>query len=155
MTFPLNQTLNFDFSHDVNIASVLTAFGLTQFADYFAPTALNTSRNYIVSHMEPFGARLDIEMIKAPHPVSVSRSAANLYLNGTETTYIHFLLNQRTIPLGASFPACGQRDDGWCELNTFLESQADAADLADYNYACNGNYSAPVYGAITNGAPLT
>lgn len=31
-TFPLNQTLYFDFSHDTNIAAVLTAFGLTQFA---------------------------------------------------------------------------------------------------------------------------
>lgn len=31
-TFPLNQTLYFDFSHDTNIAAILTAFGLTQFA---------------------------------------------------------------------------------------------------------------------------
>lgn len=33
-TFPLNQTLYFDFSHDTNIAAVLTAFGLTQFAQF-------------------------------------------------------------------------------------------------------------------------
>lgn len=32
ITFPLNQSLYFDFSHDTNIAAVLTAFGLTQFA---------------------------------------------------------------------------------------------------------------------------
>lgn len=32
-TFPLGQTLNFDFSHDTNIAGILTAFGFTQFAD--------------------------------------------------------------------------------------------------------------------------
>lgn len=31
-TFPLNQTLYFDFSHDTNMAAILTAFGLTQFA---------------------------------------------------------------------------------------------------------------------------
>ncbi|KAL8724074.1 MAG: hypothetical protein Q9181_006998, partial [Wetmoreana brouardii] len=31
-TFPLNQTLYFDFSHDTNIAAILTAFGLVQFA---------------------------------------------------------------------------------------------------------------------------
>lgn len=31
-TFPLNQTLYFDFSHDTNMAAILTAFGLAQFA---------------------------------------------------------------------------------------------------------------------------
>lgn len=31
-TFPLNQTLYFDFSHDTNMAAILTAFNLTQFA---------------------------------------------------------------------------------------------------------------------------
>lgn len=36
-TFPLDQSLYFDFSHDTNIAAVLTAFNLTQFAQ-FLPT---------------------------------------------------------------------------------------------------------------------
>ncbi|KAL8965562.1 MAG: hypothetical protein Q9183_003783, partial [Haloplaca sp. 2 TL-2023] len=31
-TFPLDQALYFDFSHDTNIASILTAFGFKQFA---------------------------------------------------------------------------------------------------------------------------
>ena len=31
-TFPTNQTLYFDFSHDTNMAAILTAFNLTQFA---------------------------------------------------------------------------------------------------------------------------
>lgn len=31
-TFPTDQTLYFDFSHDANLAAVLTAFNLTQFA---------------------------------------------------------------------------------------------------------------------------
>lgn len=36
-TFPLNQSLYFDFSHDTNIGAVLTAFNLSQFAQ-FLPT---------------------------------------------------------------------------------------------------------------------
>lgn len=146
--------MNFDFSHDVNIASVLTAFGLTQFAPYFSPTAYNASRSTIVSHMEPFGARFDIEMIKAPHPVNANRTSSTVYETGNVTTYVHFLLNQRTIPLHASFSQCVTRDDGWCELSAFLEAQAGQYALANYNYACNGTYAAPAYGAITNGAPL-
>lgn len=37
-TFPLDQTLYFDFSHISTITSALTAFGLTQFAQ-FLPTS--------------------------------------------------------------------------------------------------------------------
>ena len=33
-TFPLNQTLYFDFTHDTNIVGILTAMGLTQFAQF-------------------------------------------------------------------------------------------------------------------------
>ncbi|KAL8732074.1 MAG: hypothetical protein Q9166_003028 [cf. Caloplaca sp. 2 TL-2023] len=87
-TFPLNQTLYFDFSHDANIAAILTAFGLTH--------------------------------------------------EGPATTYIHFIINQRTLPLGASFPACGDRTDGWCELQTFLQVQDSSLADAQYNYSCNG-----------------
>ena len=112
-TFPLNQTLYFDFSHDTNIAAVLTAFGLTQFAPTL-PTSGKVHGNsqsglprlianigppanqqLIVSHLQPFGARLDIEIITAPHPVSPNRTtAANAYLSGGPTKYIHFIVNQ-------------------------------------------------------------
>jgi len=153
-TFPLNQSLNFDFSHDVNIASVLTAFGLTQFGGFISNNTYQANRSLIVSNMEPFGARLDIELIKTPQPVSANRTAAtsNPYTTGNATTYIHFVLNQRTIPLGQSLSACGKRSDGWCELQTFLGTQANALQLSNFDYACNATYAAPYYGQITNGA---
>jgi hypothetical protein len=112
-TFPINQKLNFDFSHEVNIFAVLTAFGLTQFAESFSPNHYTADRSVIVSHMTPFAARLDIEIIEAPQPVCADRSNGN-YENGSPTTYVHFILNQRTIPLGMSHAACGQRNDGTC-----------------------------------------
>jgi hypothetical protein len=152
-TFPTNQTLNFDFSHDTNIMSILTAFGLTQFAA-FLPSNKIVTRDLIVSHMEPFAARLDIEVISAPSPVSATRTgSANAYTSGAPTKYVHFILNQRTLPLGKSFPTCGNRTDGWCELNTFLATQANGLATAQYNYACNGNYPPLPYGNLTNGVP--
>jgi hypothetical protein len=72
--------------------------------------------------------------------------------NGT-TTYMHMLLNQRTVPLGKSYSACGNRTDGWCEYDAFMQSLGTANDLADYQYACFGNYSAVPYGNVTDGAP--
>lgn len=155
-TFPLNQALYFDFSHDVNIAGVLTAFGLTQFAPFFNYTSINASRPMVVSRMEPFGSRLDIEMINTPHPVvanrTLSSNSTTIYTSGNATTYVHFILNQRTIPLGASYSGCGIRTDGWCELTAFLNATSNLLATSNYNYACNASYAAPAYGAITNGA---
>ncbi|BFZ55715.1 hypothetical protein PYCC9005_002756 [Savitreella phatthalungensis] len=159
-TFPTNQPIYFDFSHDVNIFSVLTAFGLTQFKGVLNPTSIQKNRTAIVSNMTPFGARLDIEIINAPYPVSASRTLAQLRSNstavydygGNATQYIHFLLNQRTVPLGRSYALCGNRTDGWCELGAFLNATANLTQQANFDYACFGNYTPPAYGQITNGA---
>jgi hypothetical protein len=152
-TFPINQTLNFDFSHDTNIMSILTAFGLTQFAE-FLPTNKIITHDLVVSHMEPFAARLDIEVINAPQPVSATRTGAtNAYTSGGPTKYVHFLLNQRTLPLGKSFPTCGDRTDGWCELDTFLATQANGLAASEYEYACFGDYPPVPYGNVTDGVP--
>ncbi|KAK4545887.1 hypothetical protein LTR36_002451 [Oleoguttula mirabilis] len=154
-TFPIDQTLNFDFSHDTNIMGILTAFGFTQFAPVLPATSLQANRSLIVSHMEPFGARLDMEVIETPAPLNGSRANGASYTEGPPTTYIHFVLNQRTLPLGVSFPACGLRDDGWCELTTFLEVQSASLAESQYDYACNGDYAVVPYGTLTDGAPLT
>ena len=53
------------------------------------------NRQLIVSHLQSFGARLDIEIIRAPQPVAANRTgSANAYLSGPPTTYIHFINNQ-------------------------------------------------------------
>ncbi|MCJ1350130.1 MAG: hypothetical protein MMC33_000111 [Icmadophila ericetorum] len=153
-TFPLNQTLYLSFSHDTNIASVLTAFGLTQFAQFLPTTGAPANQQMIVSHLEPFGGRLDIEIISAPQPVAANRTySSEQYTSGNATKYVHFIQNQRTIPLGVSFPQCGQRTDGWCDLETFLIVQSASAMLADYDYSCNGKYPAVPYGTLNNGVP--
>lgn len=151
-TFPLNQSLYFDFSHDTNIMSILTAFGFTQFSQFLPSTRHPGVHNLTVAHLEPFAARLDIEVIKTPQPLDSNRT----YIDGEETTYVHFVLNQRTLPLGWSFEECGvDRVDGWCELGTFLEVQKKQMPLARYDFACNGEYDVVPYGEITNGAPKT
>lgn len=151
-TFPLNQSLYFDFSHDTNIMSILTAFGFTQFDELLPSTEHPGIHNLTVSHLQPFGCRLDIEIIKTPRPLNADRT----YAEGKETTYLHFILNQRTLPLGFSFAECGaDRLDGWCELGIFLDVQKKSTALANYDHACNGDYPAVPYGSIKNGAPLS
>lgn len=150
-TFPLNQSLYFDFSHDTNIVSILTAFGITQFAEDLPAERHPGDHNFTVSHVTPFGARLDMEVIKTPKPLSPHRDG---YLQGGETKYVHFILNQRTLPLGKSFAECdAERRDGWCELDTFIKIQEGMAGKAQYDHACFGDYPAVKYGEVTDGAP--
>ncbi|QYT00995.1 3-phytase [Trichoderma simmonsii] len=150
-TFPLNQSLYFDFSHDTNIVSILTAFGLRQFAEELPADRYPGAHNFTVAHITPFGARLDIEIIKTPKPVSPNRDG---YLRGEEQKYVHFILNQRTIPLGLSFPECdADRKDGWCEFDTFVKIQEGMSEKASYDHACHGEYDKEPYGKITDGAP--
>ncbi|GME48376.1 putative acid phosphatase protein [Neofusicoccum parvum] len=154
-TFPLDQALNFDFSHDTNIMAILTAFGLKQFAPFFPATEYTANRSLIVSHMEPFAARLDIEVIEAPYPVLASRSGSSAYnTTGGPTKYVHFVLNQRTVPLHRSFPECEVRDDGWCDLETFMKVQQTKLAEAEYDWSCWGSYPAVPYGTITDGVPV-
>lgn len=138
-TFPLNQSLYLDFTHDTNIISVLAAMGLTQFRDdpALSPAAYPGPHSFTVSHLTPFGARLDMEVIRAPRPVRADRTGYEE--EGGETRYIHFVLNQRTVPLGRSFPQCGaDRLDGWCELETFLKVQDEMPKLANFEETCFG-----------------
>ncbi|KUI67836.1 3-phytase A [Cytospora mali] len=140
-TFPLNQSLYLDFSHDTNIISVLAAMGLTQFQDDppLSPKSYPGPHNFTVSHITPFGARLDMEVIRAPKPVKADRSGYVEDEGAGETKYIHFVMNQRTIPLGLSFPECdASRVDGWCELETFLKVQEEMPKLANFDETCYG-----------------
>ncbi|KAK3711074.1 hypothetical protein LTR37_009861 [Vermiconidia calcicola] len=152
-TFPLDQALNFDFSHDTNIMGILTAFGFTQFAEVLPADHIKTDRQLVVSHMEPFAARLDMEVINTPSPLDGRRSEGEKYLDGDETTYVHFILNQRTLPLGVSYPECGNRDDGWCTLETFLDVLRTKLEEAQYDYSCNGDWPVVPYGDLTDGVP--
>lgn len=161
-TFPTNQTLYFDFSHDTQMMTVLTAFGLRQFAQYLPPTGPPQHQQLVASHITPFAARFAIEVITAPRPVLARRprhgasqaGAYNLSAPARETRYVHFLVNQRTVPLGKSFADCGDHDDGWCEFETFLKWQRGNVKKARFEDSCFGNYSEVPYGVVMDGVPV-
>lgn len=154
ITFPTNQALNLDFSHDAAIISILVAFGITQFAEHLPTSSIKHDREFIMSHLMPFAGRLDIEIIKAPAPVNPDRSSNKVYMDGGPTGYVHFVLNQRTVPLGKSHEECGERDDGWCELETFMKVMEEQIGRADYDFACFGEYDEPEYGDVMDGRPV-
>lgn len=124
------------------MVSVLAAMGLTQFRDDppLSPRRHPGPHAFTVSHLTPFGARLDVEVVRAPRPVAADRSGYAEGGGAGETRYVHFVLNQRTVPLGRSFPECdAARVDGWCELETFLRVQEEMPRLADFEEICFGS----------------
>ncbi|KAJ5219140.1 acid phosphatase [Penicillium cinerascens] len=158
VTFHLDQKLYLKFTHDANIISVLTVFGLTQFSGFLPATGPPADQKFHTSRLVPFAGRLNIEIIKAPHKVSVKRSSKATkggdYIAGTgETRYVHFVQNQHTVPLHARFDACEYRGDGWCELSTFLKVQKESLAKAEYQYACFGNWTVKNWGTVRDGVP--
>ncbi|KAJ8100133.1 acid phosphatase [Lipomyces tetrasporus] len=163
VTFPVNQSLYLDFGHDANIIAAMRAFGVWTEAVRGIPasTARPAHRQLVASNIAPFAGRLNIEIIKAPHKVSARRSSKtgakhDAYICDTgEMHYVHFVLNQRSIPLHVSFEACEYRDDGWCELPTFMNVQKEnRLGKADYQYACFGNWTMMGYGFYNSGHPV-
>lgn len=118
--------------------SILTAQGFTQFSALLPNNTPEDGREMKVSHLEPFSARVDIELIQTPSPLKKHLSYDT---TGGSTTYIHVLINQRTLDLHKQYSQCSALDSGWCELNNFLTAAADLYELSEYEYACFGNYS--------------
>lgn len=156
-TFPLNEPFYVDFSHDDIIISVLTAMSMDYFND---PPSLNQvppnpHRNFILSHLTPFGARLITEVIGCaspdPSPVEYSRTQYTPTQYGYDPSnasnkFIRMRLNNGILPLdsirgGACGDATSGRTDGLCEMGAFLESQKDSYTRANYDFSCFGNYT--------------
>lgn len=139
--FPLDQKFYFDFSHDDVIVSSLTALNFTQFGDYLPADKMNKDRNFVLSHITPFAARLYFEIIEC--------GSKNQNLNGTSasnststpTQYIRTVLNDAVVPMNED-QGCKPSDDGLCLLSDFVKyQQENAPKAANFDYACFGDYN--------------
>lgn len=151
--FPTNQKFYADFTHDDIIISFLTALSLDYIKDPPSLTAYppNPNRHFILSHLTPFAARLVTEVIGCgssnPTAVQSSRtysSPGQYGYNAANATskFIRMRLNNGILPLSTiRGGACGNRTDGLCAMSSFLQSQSNAYQLSNYNYACFGNYT--------------
>ena len=155
-TFPLNQKIYADFSHDFMIWGILAAMSM----DYFRkslpvtyPPPPNSQRHFRLADVTPYAARFVIEKIgcNSPRPVarhlSVTQYSASQYNYSASTAshkFVRIRLNNAILPLntirGGKCKVAG-RTDGLCPLTNFLDSQADAERLANYQFICFANYT--------------
>lgn len=156
-TFPPRQPFYADFSHDDILISVLTAMSVDYFKDPPSLTQYppNPNRHFDLSHLTPFGARLITETIGCsstdPVPIKdprVSYTPTQYGYNPANAThkFVRMRLNNGIVPLntirgGACGNATSGRIDGMCAMESFIESQANAYELSNYDFACFGNYT--------------
>lgn len=124
--FPLNQTLYVDLTHDSVIVSVLTALGLGFLREKLPPTKIPVPRQFIISRLTPFGARMYVEVM------SCENDSKDL-----DEMYVRIKLNNRVLPLG-SLKSCPEDKTGLCQYDKFVESLKYALDQIDFDEACYG-----------------
>jgi hypothetical protein len=160
-TFPLDQPLYMDMSHDDIIVSVLTALGLNYFKA--GPHGLPVSvahaphRNFILNQMTPFGARLFSEIWTCPKDASLEHLQPQKYKNPdlssepNTTDYIRFVLNNAPLPLDG-LSECDGSVNGFCEVDKFLSAITKLNKEAMYQEACFGDYN--ITSQVGNGQPI-
>ena len=151
--FPLGRPFYADFSHDDILISVMTALSIDYFreAPKLNEVPPNPNRHFILSHLTPFGARLVTEVIgcSSPSPSPVASHRTQYYPSqygynaaNASSKFVRMRLNNGILPLNTiRGGGCGNRTDGLCALSGFLASQTNANAMANYQYACFGNYS--------------
>ena len=152
-TFPLNQKVYADFSHDDILISIMTAMSLDYFKD---PPSLtdyppDPDRHFILSTITPFAARLITEVVGCssadPEAVSQPRTYYTPGQYGYDASnasnkFIRMRLNDGILPLSTIRGGdCEGRTDGMCKLENFMKSQERSYELSNYDYVCFGNYS--------------
>ncbi|KAJ6032817.1 uncharacterized protein N7446_008890 [Penicillium canescens] len=159
-TFPLNQPMYMDMSHDDIIVSVLTALGLDYFK--YSPHGMPTSvshaprRNFNMNQLTPFGARLFSEVWTCPKDISFKNLQPQKYKNpdlsseSNTTDYIRFVLNNAPVPVDG-LTACDGSVNGFCPVEKFLSSIPDLNKEAMYQEACFGDYN--ITSQVGNGQP--
>ncbi|KAJ5652248.1 Histidine phosphatase superfamily clade-2 [Penicillium longicatenatum] len=158
--FPFDQPFYMDMSHDDIILSVVNALGLDYFK--FGPHGLPANvdhapkRNFSLTQMTPFGARLMSEIWSCPSKTSFSNLGPVLLKNPTvqsgknTTSYIRFVLNNAPLPLDG-LVGCENSSQGFCPVEKFLGGVPTLKKNAEYQKACFGNYTTGHQ--VANGVP--
>ncbi|KAI0316502.1 phosphoglycerate mutase-like protein [Amylostereum chailletii] len=138
VTFPLNQPLYVDASHDTVISTIAVALNLTSLAKSGPLPAdrIDTDRQWIVSHISPFATNLVAQVLSCP---------AN-----DRPTHVRWILNDAVVPL-TGVRGCKADQNGLCELGAYINGTKARIAEIDYQFDCFANYTVPVPDTITNG----
>ncbi|EGF97768.1 uncharacterized protein MELLADRAFT_84480 [Melampsora larici-populina 98AG31] len=134
VTFPLNQSIYVDATHDTVISTIVVALNLTSLAAS-GPLPTNRrdpKRSFRVEQIAPFGAQMATQIM-----------TCQLQPNSTQQKYARIVLNDAVIPLNG-LSKCKSSNLGLCELDLFIESLQKRVQEIDYPQSCFNNFTKPV-----------
>ncbi|KAG1784075.1 histidine phosphatase superfamily [Suillus placidus] len=138
ITFPLNQPIYVDATHDTVISSIVTTLNFTSLAatgplptDHIPP-----HRSYIASQIAPFSSQLVAQVLSCPA--------------SEEPTHIRFLLNDGVVPL-TGIHGCTEDSNGLCALSSFISGMNARIGEINFAHDCFANYTMPNPDNITDG----
>ncbi|KAI8980706.1 histidine phosphatase superfamily [Trametes punicea] len=143
VTFPLNQPIYVDATHDTVISTILTALNFTSMAAN-GPLPVDhipKDQTYTGQHITPFASNLVGQVMSCPASGNSSKE---------KTSYIRFLLNDGVVPL-TGIAHCSANKDGLCAVDDFVEGMKERIAEVDYVYDCYANYTAPWPDPIIDG----
>ncbi|KAG0141524.1 hypothetical protein CROQUDRAFT_83136 [Cronartium quercuum f. sp. fusiforme G11] len=140
VTFPLDQPIYVDATHDTVISCIVVALNLTTLASEgpLPTTYIPEKQSFVSSHISPFAGNLQAQVATC---------------DGEKQ--IRFLLNDAPVPL-TGVEGCGQNPQGFCSLQTVVTSLGRRMKEIDYAYDCDTehDYQPPIGGGgIVDGRP--
>ncbi|KAG6828354.1 hypothetical protein H0H92_008242 [Tricholoma furcatifolium] len=140
-TFPLNQSLYVDATHEVVVLNIITALNLTNFAASgpLPYTHIPENRSFEVSKLAPFATNIQFQLLEC---------------TSVPGPQIRIIINDGVTPL-TGIKGCPEQRDGMCPVDTFVEAQKELLTETDWEYDCYGDWTVPEGPAwnTTNGSP--
>ncbi|KAF4573027.1 hypothetical protein EYR36_007537 [Pleurotus pulmonarius] len=140
ITFPFDQPIYVDATHDSGLSAIFTAMNFTSLA---AQGPLPTDRipdnqSFFVQKQVPFGARLVGQVL-----------SCNTQPEDTPS-HIRWILNDGVLPL-TGISGCIENKDGLCELSAFVQGLQQRIAEIDFAFDCFANYTIPDPDTIIDG----
>ncbi|KAK2460651.1 hypothetical protein APHAL10511_007121 [Amanita phalloides] len=142
ITFPLNDSLYVDATHEVVVLNIITALNLTVFAATGPPpeTHIPHNRSFRVSQLAPFATNVQFQTLECasfPDP------------------QIRIIINDGVVPL-TGVGNCPKQRDGMCPIDLFVAAQKQIIAQTDWIHDCHGDWTVPEgpdWQTVTGDAP--
>ncbi|KIL68527.1 hypothetical protein M378DRAFT_158328 [Amanita muscaria Koide BX008] len=142
ITFPLNDSLYVDATHEVVVLNIITALNLTTLAagGPLPATHIPHKRSFKVSQLAPFATNIQFQLLEC---------------SALPDPQIRIIINDGVAPL-TGIKGCPEQRDGMCPVSRFVEAQKEIIARTDWTYDCHGNWTVPEgpeWETVTGDAP--
>ncbi|KAF5386513.1 hypothetical protein D9757_005874 [Collybiopsis confluens] len=147
ITFPLNQSLYVDATHEVVVLNILTALNLSTLAEN-GPLPYDhvpKHQTFKVSQLAPFATNVQFQLLECSSP-SIAPGQQ-----------IRVIVNDAPVPL-TGIRGCPEQKDGMCPVETFVKAQREILDGITWEWDCLSDYEdllgeGPEWETVTGDAP--